>query len=909
MRKGFLVLVVVLLVVVPATVVAAQTSLSVEEALSDSSDSDTVSYSFVVSTTNDTTVSIPRSQTSQSAAGGDISLDFERWEQVGSGRSGTGTSWAASDGEEYRIVYEASTSTTVDESDEGTYRFDVEPQDDDGTTYAETFSIRFDFLSPQFGNTNSPTGEIEFSGGSSAGTRVTAEFENDGDGVLVPDSVSYSGVPSAITVSTRSLDSQVGASRQGTFDVSIDADESISEGTHSFTATVQDNLGNTVNVPIEVEVYKPPAISINNEREVDLGGVLRGERDSATIQVSEITGYGPINDLSVTVSGREPNADISAPGLDGTYISPGGSTTGEVSVDVGTNADQHQELFWDIAFEPDNPRSDRESTTVSARVIYRPYFDGISADDARLVYDEPRSQTTSFRQERTVEVENGGDLPLDVTSVETNSDSGISVEVLDRPSTISPISSQSVDIAVIGDSDTDEGTYSYSVSVTGDQAEYRGTGTATTEASGEVEITHETDVAVDSESIQYGEIPITEERTRSVDIRERLGYQDVENFSIRQVDGPDRWLERIDEPESLSAGERGSLLVRVTFDAQATLYQEYSWQFRLNGDNVEPETVTITAIPRPVQCTAVIERLEEYEGSDDGERMASEMVAGTRTLEELLRENPEQGPIRDLSQACTASRSALLFLSAEETSRSLIEEGNHTGAQPYIGRMAAGFNTMTEYVGRIETDEARTPMTNGMNVARSVLDGRVESQEDYYDESLSEDDPALQQAEAYRELAQLAALEGDDQSANEFDQQAEEAFEQYRTNVKEGTAALQRARDTRDELDESLFVSAFGVRVFWIGNLDQFESQTQVVLSDYETARERFEQAGATSRAEEASDERAQMGAAYDSAFLASAVLGGVVGLLFFVTVLYEVLSVYRYVQDSQAAVSGDFLL
>lgn len=909
MRKFVVVLVVVLLLAVPASVAAAQTTLSVEEALSDNSDSDTLSYTFVVSTTNDTTITIPSSQTSQSAAGGDISLDFEQWEEVGSARSGTGRSWDASDGEQYRVVYEASTSTNVDDADEGTYQFDVEPEDDDGTTYDETFSVTFDFLSPQFGGTDSERGEIEFSGGSTAGTRVTAEFDNDGDGVLVPESVSYSGVPSGIAVSTKSLDNRVSTSGQGTFDISIDADESVSVGTHTFTATVEDNLGNTVDIPVEVEVYKPPSISVNNGGDIELGKILRGERGSTTVEVSEVTGYGPVDDLSVTARGREVDADISVSGLDGTYISASGSVTGDIVVDVGQNADQHQDLFWDIGFQPDNPRSNRETATVTAEVIYRPYFDDISAENTRLIYDEPRDQTTSFRKERTVEVRNGGDLEMDVTTIETSTDSGVSVKVLDAPSTIPPLSTGTIDIAVAGDSDTGEGLYSYSVSVTGDQAEYRGTDSATTEASGEIEVVHETEVVVDPKTVGFGEIPITEERRRSIDIRERLGYQDVDNFSIEQVDGPNTWLKRVDGPDSLSAGEQESLIVGVTFDANATLYKEYTWQFQINGDNIEAEPMTVTATPRPVQCTAVIERLEEYDGSDKSDQMASKMVAGVRALEERLRENPEQGPIRDLSKACTVSRSALLFLNADKTSQSLIEAGNHTGAQPYVVRMAAGFNTMTEYAGRIETEEARRPMESGMNVAQSLLEDRVKSQVNHYDESLSEDDPALEQAEAYRELAQLAALEGDEQRAQKFQSQAETAFEEYRSNVTKGTAALQRARDTRDELDESLFVSAFGARVFWIGSFDRFDSQTQAVLSDYQTAHVRFEEAGATSRAQEAAEERRQMASAYNTAFLASAALGGLVGLLFLVAVIYEILSVYRYIQDSQAAVSGDFLL
>jgi len=909
MRRSLLVLVVVFLVAAgPAVVMATPTTtLTVEEALNENSDSDTISYTFVVTTDNETTINIPGSQTSQSAAGGDISVEFDRWEQIGSGRSGTSTSWEAEDGEDYRIMYDASTSSNVDENDEGTYNFNVDPQDDDGTTYSETFSVTFDYLSPEFGSTNSPSGDIEFTGGSSAGTRVTAEFENDGDGVMVPDSVSYSGVPSGISVSTRSLDNRVSAFNRGSFDVVVNADDSISEGTYTFTATVEDNLGNTADVTVSVEVFKPPAVAVNDGRGVDIGDVLRGGSESTSVTVSETTGYGSV-DISTSIIGSQPNADASLSSLDG-RISASGSRSGSVRVNVGPDATQHEQLTWTLEVGPDNPRSDSVTAAVDARVTYRPYFDSISAPNGRLVYDQPRDEVTAFRQERSVTVRNGGDFAMDVTNVQAEGEGDVSVEIIDSPSSIPALSSETIDIAFVGDPSADEGTYSYSVQVTGDEAEYKGAGSDTVEASGEVEIDHESDIAVEPSEVAFGEIPITEERTRSTDIRERLDYQDVENFEFEQVEGPDRWLTLDDVPSSLSQGERRTTLVSVEFDADATLYEEYTWRFRVDGDNVDAKTLTVTAAPRPVQCSSVVERLEEWDGSDDAEEMAAQIAAGTRVLEDRLRDRPEEGPIRDLARACTVSRSALLFLEADATARARIAEGNHTGAQPSVGRMAAGFNTMNQYTDSIDTNEARRPIADGVGIAESMLDERVETQVGHYDQTLSGDVSALQQADAYRELARLATLQGDDERAGDLSRQADESFDRYANAISEGTAALQRGRSLRDDLDESFFLSAFGVRVFWIGDLDRFESQTETVLLEYEMAREQFEAAGATSRAEAAVQERDQLASAYETAFLASAGIGGAVGLVFLVAVVYELLAVYRFIQDSQAAVTGEFLV
>lgn len=885
-------------------VVTAQTSttLELQEAVEDDTAQGTLSYTFTVRGENETRVSIT-SATTQSRDGGDVELNFQGWEAVGGSGSGSGSSWTASGGERYRVVYSVSAQSGAGE---GSYSFGFRAEDDRGNSYSTTLSAEVEVLSPRFGTTSAETTDVVFGpdAGSSAEVTVDGSFRNEGEGLMLPQEVTYSGVPSGITARTESLPDQVGGDSTGEFEIDVSVDDSVREGRYDFTATVTDSLGNSVRVPVTVRVFKPPAVVVRGGDRVDLGEVMVGDGRQTEVTLSEATGNGGIDELEVTSRSGDQFGSIDLSRIDGASIRSGGSISRTVAVTADSEAPQGRTLEWTADITPRNAQSPTERVTFTATVIYPPYYDGVTAEEVSLVYDEPRSTTDSFTTEIDVPVRNGGDLPMDLTDATvTTAARGVSVEVVAAPNSIDARSSGTVVVEVTGDADAAETTSRYTVTLDAVEA-------GRTEATGELSIVHRTDLATDDRELEFGEIPVRESRTRRTSISERLGYRDVENFTVERTAGPDRWLEVLESPESLGAGEEQEFLVDVTFDSNATLYETYRWEFRVDGDNVESETVEVTAVPIPVQCTRVRDQLEGYEGDERSTTVARSMAEAISTLEDRLRENPQgSGPLQDLSRACTAGRSTLLFLNADEEAGSRIDAGNRSAAQTYIGRMAAGFNTMESYVGLIETESVRSTGEESVGAARSLLNERVESQTRFYEESVSDNATVLRTAEVNRELARLATLQGEERRARELGGRADEAFDRYATLVSEGNDHLLGAREMRETMDQRLFVEVVGVRAFWIGSLDRFESDRDAVLSRYGRSVDSFARAGATQRAAAAAEERAATARALQRVYWVSLGAGGAAGVVLLLVLGFEARGIYRYVQDSREMVSGDFLL
>ena len=896
------VLLAALVALAPAVATAqASTTLELQDAVEGDTDQGTLSYTFTVQGQNDTQVSIT-SRTTQSRDGGDVELNYQGWEAVDGSGSGGGTSWTATGGERYRVTYTVSARSGAGE---GSYSFDFGAQDGRGNSYGTTFSADVEVLSPRFGSASADETDVVFGSDSQAGATVVGSFQNTGEGVMLPEEVTYSNVPSGITVGTGSLSDRVDGDSTGEFSVDVSVSDSVGEGTYDFTATITDNLGNSVQVPVTVRVFKPPAVGVEGGNTIDLGDVVVGGARETEVTVSEETGNGDVDDLDVTLTGNDQFGSIDLSGLDGSSIRSGGSVTRTVRITADSEAPQGTTLEWRADVTPRNARSPTERVAFTATVIYPPYYDGVTADGTALVYDEPRSTTSSFTREAEVSVRNGGDLPMELTDASvTTTAEGVSARVLTVPDSIAARSSGTVVVEFTGDPDAPEDSSNYTVTLDAERA-------GRTEATGGLAVLHRADVTTADDTLDFGEVPIRESRTRSTTIRERLGYKDVENFTIERTAGPDRWLTVVEPdevPESLGAGEEQEFLVDATFDADATLYETYRWEFRITGNDVEPETIEVTGVPIPVQCTRVRNQLEEYEGDERSTTIARSMAETIGTLEDRLRENPD-GPLQDLSRACTAGRSTLLFLDANEEAGSRIDAGNRSAAQTYIGRMAAGFNTMESYVGLIETDAVRSTGEESVVAARTVLNERVESQTRFYEESVSGNTTVLREAEVSRELARLATLQGEEQRARELDGQADEAFDRYATLVSEANDDLLRAREIRETMDRGLFVEVVGVRAFWLGSLDRFESRREAALSHYRQSSEKFARAGASQRAATADEERVETAQALQQVYWISLGLGGAAGVVLLLVLGFEARGIYRYVQDSREMVSGDFLL
>jgi hypothetical protein len=860
-------------------------TLEVEAAESSDSDTTTVSYSFTAQGNGTATVS----PTSDSQSGGDVTFSLQSSE-----------SFSVEAGQSYTVEYEV---TAENGATEGTYDLFSSVSGPSGS-YSETLSVDVEVREPRFGSVGSQDGEVTFTTDSSASTTVDVDVDNTGDGVMTDVSASASGVPSGMDVDL-SAPSEIGAGDTGTVEVDVSAQDSLSEGTHSFTVTVEDSLGNTESFTISIDVIKAPVLTAP-DRDIDLGDVLIGESVSGDFALEESGGYEDVSGVQVTFDNGHPDGEITLSGVDG-FIEANGERVGSVTITADTSAQQHADLTWDATLRPEDPDGIGTTIEFTARAIYPPYYESVSAPDRTIVFDEPRAQQSEFSNTVPVTIANGGDRPMDVTSVTpTVSGRGVTATVVDAPDTIPGQSSRTVEVRVAADADADAGDRQLNVDVDAQQA-----GQETTSAT--VTVEHETELNVETAEVSYGRVVATRTATRNIVIGERLGYNDVENFEITQVSGPEEgWLTLAEQPDSLAAGESAPIVTSLTFDTRAQFFSQYTWEYRITGDNVETQTITIMATPRPVDFTATVDDLRAAESNGDSrhQTVASETARAMEGLTTEIRENSSQRARSDVTIVSAAGRSTVLFLQYATDARQQMDAGNHTEAQRSMTRAAATYNTLASASGRVQTPATRTRLDRAAEAAEAILTELLDEQRTHYEEQLSSNDTTmLERAQTTRQLAQLAALAGDDSEATRLEEESQEAFSEYSTLVSDGNANLQSARRERANLTAGTLLTVGGRPVFWIGNLDSIERQQSAVVDSYTQAEQQFESAGASSRAETAQTERAAFTQQMEQGRLLSFGLAGFVVVVFVVGLGLEARAIYRYVQDSTEAVRGDFLL
>ena len=905
------------LIVFTGAVIASSTVLELEAADDTDTDVSTVSYTF---TTGSNATSASVSPASESKDGGSVTFEFEEWEEVGGINSGTSTSFNVDGDTTYRITYTVEADSTANE---GQYNVDstVNIENDDGSSdsHFETLSATVTLLEPEFGEIEDEEVDAAFrpEDGSTLERVVRVPLENTGDGFMDVDSIEFTGEPTHVTASVDEIPNRIDAASEEEAAIRVEVDDQISEGTHSFTATATDSLGNEESFDIEVEVVKPPAAGVSEET-VDLGEILIGDSESTEFTLTERGERESISGIETRVISQPTGGSLSFPGLDSISINPGGSADQTAEISVDEDAEQGEVLEWIVFFAPDDPDGieTEEAVTFTAEVIYPPYYDDLSMTDSEFVFDEPRDETVEFVEEGSAEITNGGDLPMEIedisASVPDNPD--IDASVSNIPDSISAQSSETVTVDVGADPDSVEGEWDLVLEVSADEPQPvpdEQTGVASTDA--EVSVEHEVELQIDDTHLNSGQVIITERAVELTTLSERLGYQPIDEFSMEQVSGPDQgWLTVTEQPELTDAGAEGEFAVEIEFDTSADLYQTYTWEFEASGTNVETEIITVEAIAEPVDFGATIDELETIGTDADStlEDVAVEMAGTLEDLEELLQQGEEDAEADDITVLVTAGSSSILLLDAVQEAQTLIENEEHESAQEDLVRAVSAFNTLSLAADDVSNVELQSQIADVRNDAESVVQETIDKQQEYFQEQLADEQmPMLEEAQIQRELALLADLSGDDQRAEELREEAELAFSTYSDLISDGNDALISARELQDELDDDLFMTPANQRLFWIGSLSTYNTESEELFDTYETAIEQFEQAGAVERAETAAEEREQLQDSYQSAYLISLGLGVFFGLILIGVIGWEIRALSRYRVDSEIAVSGDFLL
>ncbi|MXR40627.1 hypothetical protein GRX01_04600 [Halobaculum sp. WSA2] len=876
--------------------VGVSTTVEKDAALTDQTVSDELSFEFTADS-NDTveaTDEITR-------ASGNVVFAFDSWEQVGGTASGTSNTWDPVAGEEYRVIYDVSVTGDVDEQ---TYSGTATISG--GTSYSEDLDVYVDLLYPDFGFPDAGDPKLVFDNpnSQSQSTSFDVTVPNTGDGAMVISEATFSNVPSGFSVDTQSIPDTIDANGEGDVGIQVTADDEVSAGSYSFTMTLTDNLGNTRDTTVSVDVVKPPIASVSGD-EVNVGDVLVGSSSTVDFRVDEIAGNDGISGLNVEVIGAETDGSVSFNDLRSVSTTAGGSDTASVTMSARDTADQHEELEWDVKVTPEADDAPSYTFTVSGRVIYPANLERVEASDTTISFDEPKSSTSTFQETTEVGIVNSGDLEMNVVNADASMVSGgeyITADVADVPNTVDGLATGQATLALTADDDTPEGEYDVEITV---RTEDAGTQTVTRT----VTITQEPELSV-SGSVEYGDVTITENRTQTIDVAERLGYESIENVRVEQVEGPDRWLTVVSRPSgTVGAGETQPLVVALRFDTQAELYQQYRWQFRVTGDGVESRTINVTATAKPYSFDRITEPLGEYDSQEQWKSdTAGPMNEMLLSMEERLRGDAGV-PGSDLSRGLAAGRATLLFVDSLDAARTAQENGNYTQAQRSLGRAAVARDLMRQYADSIEQDELRSTAQGGVGAADSAFEETVAAQRDHYTDVVEANESAIESAEAHRSLMQLADYTGDEEAERRHRSSYEEASARYRALV-EDAATDRAAGDSAYAAYRSnaTVVLAGYPLVLNPARADSVLGEIDLINSRYDDSIDGFDRAGATDEANTAADRAATV---ENRLSISRYGLFGAIGAYALVVVLVLArvgFRTYAYVQDAEAATTGEFL-
>ncbi len=787
----------------------------------------------------------------------------------------------------------------------GFYSFDATVTDTLGNQQTFSIDLDVDELFPEFGDVGTQPGTVTFDepDEQSKEVRINPEFSNVGEGVLDLRDYRFEDVPRGFEVSEGNVPSGViesGDSSVATFSVTVD--DSVEEGTYTFTGVAEDNLGNTVRFPVEITVAKPPIVGFGDQP-IDLGGVVVGRTTDVRLGIQEISGANAIEGLSVSVRESATNASLQTGVLEQTQVAAGGSTNGALAVSVDDDARQNEQLEWTLLVEPNDGRSVARPVTVTAEVLYPPELTELTAESASFTFDRQRP-TDSYQTTTQVSFANSGDLEMTVTNVSANVQAdGVSASVQNAPSTLAGKSSATAQVQITADDATPEGTYTLELTV---ETAEGGTETVTRE----VTVSHEVELTVAEPQVAFGELTVTSERTRAVELSEVLGYQDVENLEIERVSGPDRFVQVTDQPpDVLGAGETEQAVFTLQFGPEAELYRDYEWTFQVTGDRVEPQTITVTARPRPLSFDDIQSNLTAVEENGDWrEPLAGGVSEMLSQLETQLREN-DRLDSGTLPAALSTARSALLFADAMDEARQAQANENFTAAQRQIVRAAVARDQLAASASELPSS-VRAPAESSATSANETLAETVATQRAHYREILSEEPPANERASAHRALARLATIVGDENAAARHRAAAEANTTQYLSLVANASQDRAEADTTwRGLRDNASVVVAGQPLVFNPARFDRVTAQLARIDGLYETAITDYRQAGANNEADAVQSRRSVVSG--QATLVRYSLFGSIAvyGLVLVFVVGYVVRGSVGYVRDAKEAALGDFLL
>lgn len=780
-----------------------------------------------------------------------VELTFDEWVNTDTGEDGGSPSWPGQGGDTYEVTYEAE-APAANNPPAGDRSFSPTVEYEGGSA-SESFTVTV--VGPEFGGEASQSDSVTLRGdqGFETTDTVSLTVDNDGDGVLVPDSVSFDGVPDNVELET-SLPDEIAAEDSGT--VSIDATVDHSEDDFTMTAAVSDNLENEQEYEIDVTVETPPVVEIAGDPFIE--NATAGDSVETEVRVEEASGFEGVDAIEFAVDSDDTDvAALDLSELDDISLEPSEVVRENVTLSIDEDAEQYRELSFTITASPaDSTPTVETETEFRSEVLFAGQFSSVELVNDTVLYDEPRDEIDVINDTITVDLENAGDFPLNVTDENVTIDSDeLTVTHVGVNETIAEETTETAEVAVEGDPDAFEQVVPLEFELSGET--HRGDPADPALLSESIAIEHARELVVEPSAIELGQVQVGTSEQTTVVFEERLGYQDIENVTIGQLAGPESdWLEFSDgPPDTVPAGEPVEVPIVVTFDLDAELLTTYEWAFLTTGEDVEDHEFTVTGTPQPVNVDPLREDLTAFDTDGPSGPIATEMIAIIDDVEAGIEDGTV--PRSDIGTTLSAGRSVVLLLTHLEDAETELEQAGPDATQESIVRSATAYNTFVLFADEFEDADLAASAGEIEELASERVDAVVEAQITQLEAQLDDDSTLLEQAAINRQLAQLAALRGNTDRAATLEQDADEAFEAYTAGIEAGEDSFQEARAARNRISDDHAVDVFGQPVLVNPvRYGEFLDDQSVALSAYDDAVDQFSEAGATERANTVAGER-----------------------------------------------------
>ncbi|MFQ6119710.1 MAG: hypothetical protein ACE5KE_07470, partial [Methanosarcinales archaeon] len=204
-----------------------------------------------------------------------------------------------------------------------------------------------------------------------------------------------------------------------------------------------------------------------------------------------------------------------------------------------------------------------------------------------FAFNKPKSSNPHYSKPVSLDISNNGDSELIISSITPSSPSSyITITVLSNQQFSIPNgSSKSISLSVSADKESGEGTYTGYISIASKA------GTKKVEI--KVTITHYASIKVTPSTRDFGKVGRNQTLTKTLTIKEILGYKSAENITITKISGND-WITIGSYPNAIPAG--GSISVTFTMiESKYPDHNDYTWKYQIFSSNAGSAEVTITA--------------------------------------------------------------------------------------------------------------------------------------------------------------------------------------------------------------------------------------------------------------------------------------------------------------------------